>query len=67
MDRLSGLDWITGLIVSAILGLIPAFIAWKKGRSSFAFWLFGMLFSIIIALPFTIFMKQDQSRLDRRR
>src|SRR5438477_936090 len=67
MDRLSGLDLSTLLISSAVLGVVPAFIAWKKGRSFFLFWLFSLLFSVIIALPFTLFMKRDQTRLDQRR
>ena len=39
--------WIGVAILASLLGLIPAFIARKKGRSFGLFWLFGFFFFII--------------------
>jgi hypothetical protein len=38
------------LMVAPALGLIPAFVARKKGRSGFGWWLFGFALAII-AIP----------------
>jgi hypothetical protein len=38
------------LIFGALLGVIPAVIATKKGRSFFGWWLFGVAW-VIVALP----------------
>jgi hypothetical protein len=54
------------LIVAAILGLIPAYIAWRKGYFFFQWWFFGTALWIV-ALPIAIFMKRDEVELDRRR
>lgn len=35
------------IIIAAILGLIPAFIAQSKGRSFAAWWLYGLLLFIV--------------------
>jgi hypothetical protein len=43
--------------VLALLGLIPALVALRKGRSTFLWWLFG--FSLpIVAIP-SVFLVQD--------
>jgi len=47
---------IIGLILAALLGLIPANIAKKKGYSFGLWWLFGFLF-FIIALIVALVMK----------
>ncbi|MGB9005924.1 MAG: zinc ribbon domain-containing protein [Candidatus Aminicenantales bacterium] len=48
--------FIIGLIIAALLGLIPANIAKKKGYSFGLWWLFGFLF-FIIALIVALVMK----------
>ncbi len=59
-------DWTTILILSVVLGLIPGYIAWRKGYPFFAWWFAGAVVSII-TLPITIFMKTEWEELDRRR
>jgi hypothetical protein len=54
------------LIFAAIIGLVPAYIAWRKGDSFLKFWALGYAFWII-AMPFAIFMKPNTAELDRRR
>jgi hypothetical protein len=44
------------LIIAACIGLIPAFIARKKGHNFIAWWIFGSII-FILALPISIFMK----------
>jgi hypothetical protein len=44
------------LIVAAIVGLAPAVIAAKKGRSFLAWWIFGGLL-FIVALPLVFFLE----------
>lgn len=52
------------LIIAALLGLIPAFIAQGKGHSFGAWWFYGaMLF--IIALPHALLLKPDRQGLDQ--
>jgi hypothetical protein len=44
------------VVTLALLGLIPAFVAQRKGRSFFEWWLFGTgLFPL--ALPMAIMLK----------
>jgi len=53
------------LVIAALIGLIPATIAYRKGRSFFAWWLFGgALF--IVALPAAILLRPDIAELERR-
>lgn len=55
-----GMYLLIGLIVLAVLGLIPAFIASGKGKKFIDWWLFGLaLFPI--ALPMAIIMKPEDS------
>ncbi len=54
------------LIIAAIIGCIPAYIAQTKGKSFFGWWFYGaMLF--ILALPHAIFMKADQKIIDQKK
>ena len=54
------------LIVALVIGLIPAAIASKKGRSFMLWWFYGaMLF--IVALPMAIFMKPLSESADGKR
>jgi hypothetical protein len=43
------------LIVAALIGLIPAFIAQKKGRSFGLWWIYGAAI-FIVALPHALIM-----------
>ena len=49
-----------GLILAGFFALIPAFIAERKGRSFFKWWLFGTLM-LIVAIPCSLIAS------DRRR
>jgi len=53
------------LTCSVILGLIPAFIAQKKGRNFYNWWIYGTLL-FILALPHAILIKNKNS-IDRKR
>jgi hypothetical protein len=54
----------TFLIVASLLGLIPATIASKKGRSFGTWWFYGAAL-FIVALPMAIIMKPlDETTLD---
>lgn len=46
------------LLLSAVLGIIPALIAQSKGRSFFAWWLYGIVL-FIIALVHSLLIKKD--------
>jgi hypothetical protein len=46
------------LVTAVLLGLIPAVIAKKKGRSFGAFWLFGSTL-FIVALPVALLISDD--------
>ena len=46
------------VIVLAILGLIPAFIAQQKGRNFIAWWVYGF-FLFLIALIHSLFLKEE--------
>jgi ssDNA-binding Zn-finger/Zn-ribbon topoisomerase 1 len=55
------------LVISAIVGLIPATIAYKKGRNFFAWWIFGAAF-FIVALPAAILVKsQEETGFGKRK
>ena len=47
------------LIFAAIIGLIPAYIASKKGHDFFIFWIFGALL-FIVALPVALLIGEDK-------
>lgn len=44
------------LLLAALLGIIPAVIAQKKGRNALLWWVFGTLL-FIVALPVSILIK----------
>lgn len=54
------------IIWAAILGLIPGYIAYRKGHSFVGYWAFGALLWVV-ALPVAIFMKPDEAELETRR
>ncbi|BAQ47486.1 MULTISPECIES: hypothetical protein [Methylobacterium] len=47
------------LIVAALIGLIPAFVAQKKGRSFGLWWFYGAAL-FIVALPHALIMKPKE-------
>jgi hypothetical protein len=51
-------------VLAILIGLIPAYIANKKGRSFFLWWLYGAAL-FIVALPHAIIMKTDNIMLER--
>ena len=53
------------LIIGAVIGILPAFIANSKGRSFVVWWIYGALL-FIIALPHALLMQADQKSLDGR-
>lgn len=54
------------LMLSAMLGLIPAAIARSKGRSFVGFWIYGALL-FIVALPHALLMSTRTEVLDERK
>jgi hypothetical protein len=52
-------------IMPVLLGLIPAYIAKRKGRSFGLWWLYGAAI-LIIALPHSLLIKPDSAALERR-
>jgi hypothetical protein len=52
------------LIIAAIIGLLPAFIAKSKGRSFGLWWLYGAAI-FIFALPHALLLKPDRKGLDQ--
>lgn len=55
---------IPGLICALPLGLIPAFIAHRKGHNFWGWWLFGFLL-FIIALPCSILISHNLRKFRR--
>ncbi|RZT56978.1 hypothetical protein EV283_1035 [Sphingomonas sp. BK036] len=53
------------LIVAAVIGLLPAFIASGKGRSFLGWWIYGAMLWII-AFPHSLIIKADRRELDHR-
>lgn len=50
-------------IVAALLGLIPATIARKKGRRFAPWWVYGFLL-FIVALPHALLLKSDVTQIE---
>lgn len=48
----------TVLIITVLIGLIPAFIASNKGKNFYLWWFFGFILWIV-ALPWALLMKGD--------
>lgn len=53
------------IIIAALIGLIPAYIAQKKGRSFILWWLYGFLL-FIIALPHSLIMKSNHEAIEKK-
>ncbi len=47
------------IIIAAGIGLLPAYIASRKGRSFLVWWIYGALF-FIVALPHSLFLSMEQ-------
>jgi len=52
-------------IIAVVIGLIPAAIAHKKGRSFWTWWFWGAAM-FIVALPAALLAKPDIAELERR-
>ena len=48
------------LAIAVVIGLIPAAIAASKGRSFFAWWIYGALV-FIVALPHALLLKKSSA------
>jgi hypothetical protein len=53
------------LLLAVLLGLIPAAIAQKKGRSFIGFWIYGALL-FIVALPHTLLMASNVKGIEEQ-
>ncbi len=51
------------LILALFLGLIPASIAQRKGKSFVLWWIYDTLM-LIVALPYSLIMKADQQAIE---
>lgn len=54
------------LLWAVVIGLLPAFIAHKKGRSFVKWWIMGAAL-FIVAFPVSLFLSTNQAELDRRK
>jgi len=54
------------LLIAALVGLLPAFIAQGKGRSFVGWWIYGALL-FIVALPHSLLLSPDADALERQR
>jgi len=54
------------VIPAVLLGLLPAYIASKKGRSFLGWWFFGAAL-FIVALPAAMLIKEDTEALERQK
>ena len=50
-------------IVAALLGLIPAMIARRKGRQFVLWWVYGLLL-FIVALPHALLLKPELEQIE---
>jgi hypothetical protein len=53
------------LVLAMLLGLIPAIIAQRKGRSFVGWWIYGAML-LIIALPHSLLIKPNREEIERR-
>jgi hypothetical protein len=53
------------IFIAVIIGLIPAVIAYNKGKSFLVWWLFGAAL-FIVALPMSILAKPEDSKVKSR-
>jgi hypothetical protein len=60
-DQLDGVLLLEVILTAAMLGVIPAMVAQRKGHSFFVWWFFGaMLF--LFALPAALILKPNKFR-----
>ena len=52
-------------LTAALIGLLPAYIAHKKGRSFLLWWLFGAAL-FIVALPAALVISPDNDAIEQR-
>jgi len=52
------------LLIAICIGVIPGFIAQKKGRSFVAWWIYGALL-FVVALPHSLLLKPDIEQIER--
>lgn len=50
------------LVIAALIGLLPAYVAQQKGYSFIAWWFYGALL-FIVALPHALMLKPNQQGL----
>jgi len=53
------------LLISILIGLIPAVIAQKKGRSFIGWWVYGALL-FIVALPHALLLRPNLQAIDQQ-
>jgi hypothetical protein len=53
------------VILTVLIGLLPAYIAHRKGEVFWKWWLFGALL-FIVALPVSLLLKPNVKALERR-
>ncbi|MDQ7786568.1 MAG: hypothetical protein RDU01_03085 [Thermodesulfovibrionales bacterium] len=53
------------LLLAAIIGLIPAFIARKKGKSFVLWWFYGFMI-FIVALPHALWIKPLNQKVEQK-
>jgi hypothetical protein len=53
------------ILIAVLIGLIPAYIAWNKGRSFVAWWVYGTLLWIV-ALPHALVIKPDREFIEKQ-
>lgn len=53
------------MFFAVLIGLLPAWIAHRKGRSFLAWWVFGALL-FIVALPCSLLVSKDQRMIEKR-
>ncbi len=58
------MDLLSTLVIAAFLGLIPAVIAYQKGRNFLTWWVFGWAL-FIVALPAALLLRPDIAELER--
>jgi hypothetical protein len=54
---------VVGLVLAALIGLIPAAIAKKKGYSFVGWWCYGLLIWIV-AIPHALLLKTNRKAVD---
>ena len=59
---MSDSDYLKAFVIAILLGLIPAFIARNRGHSFTFWWIFGAL-ALVVALPWSLFLKDRESEI----